>query len=129
MRSGGLMVANGALVPGMQSMVRTSEAHTAEAVPLEIPVGSVLLGLLSLLVVLACLYMAFKIYVSLRGGKIAQGWLWFASGFGLLGLAQLLLVTSQVGLVTVSTIWVDLIRICALVFVLFGAGRIRKLLI
>ncbi len=129
MKWDGVISANSAIALGVQSAVRPSDVHVAGADTLGIPIGSVLIGVLLLLVVIACLYTALKIYVAMRGGKIARGWFWLVSGFGLLGFAQLLLVTSQMGVAPISVTWVDALRVVALVFVLLGVGRIRKLLV
>lgn len=90
--------------------------------------GALVLGVLTVLVLVACIMTAFKIYVAIRGGKIAQGWLLFVVGFGLLALAQLILLASQVSILPASMTLTDSLRAIALIAILVGAGRLRKLL-
>jgi hypothetical protein len=84
------------------------------------------LGLL--LLVSACALTAFKIYTSVRGGRIAECWRWFVLGFSLLGVAQLAVFISQMGIVSVSDFWVGIVRLASLLVVFLGAARMRKLL-
>ena len=91
--------------------------------------ASLLVDIGLFLVILACLLSVFKIHASVRGGKIALGWRWFMGGFGLLGVAQILLFIGEAGLLAMSSgVWVGLMRICALGLFLVGATRMRKLL-
>lgn len=108
--------------------VRSSGGQTDPATSVGFSLGSMLLWVLVLLVLIACVMTAFRIYVAIRGGKIAQGWLWFVVGFGLLGLAQLVLIASQLSILPVSQLWTDTLRAGAVVVLLIGAGRLRKLL-
>jgi len=112
----------------MGTAVRSSGGQTDQTASIGFSIGSMLLWVLVLLVLIACAMTAFRIYVAIRGGKIAQGWLWFVVGFGLLGLAQLVLIAAQLGILPVSQLWTDTLRAGAVVVLLIGAGRLRKLL-
>ncbi|HUU46967.1 MAG TPA: hypothetical protein VM118_14665 [Acidobacteriota bacterium] len=91
--------------------------------------GTLLVESLSLLLVLACLLATFKLYASLRGGKIGRGWLWFILGFSVLGVAQLLLFGGRLGFMPSpgGSAWVDVLRLLALILLFVGVTRFRKL--
>ena len=90
--------------------------------------GTTLVEVGLLLLVSACALTAFKIYGSVRGGRIAECWRWFVLGFAMLGIAQLAVLISQMGLVIVSDFWVGILRLASLLVVFMGAARMRKLL-
>jgi hypothetical protein len=113
---------------GAGTLVQSSSAQASPPAGAGFSAGTLILCVLMLLILVACALTAFKIYVAIRGGKIAQGWLWFVAGFGLLGLAQLVLFAAQTGFLPVSQMWGDSLRAIALVAFLVGAGRLRKLL-
>ena len=110
------------------TLVQSSSAQASQTAGAGLSAGTLILCVLMLLILVACALTAFKIYVAIRGGKIAQGWLFFVAGFGLLGLAQLVLFAAQTGFIPVSQVWGDSLRAIALVAFLVGAGRLRKLL-
>ena len=85
--------------------------------------------ILSLLLIFACLLATFKLYASLRGGKIGRGWLWFILGFGALAVAQLLLVGGRLGFMPTpgDSVWADIVHLLALVLLFVGVTRFRKL--
>jgi hypothetical protein len=112
----------------METMARSSGVQADQLAGVGPSAGSVLVCVLMLLLLIACALAAFKIYMAVRGGKIAQGWVWFVVGFGLLGLAQLILIAAQIRILPISQVWVDTLRAGALVVLLIGAGRLRKLL-
>jgi hypothetical protein len=87
-----------------------------------------LVGLAFLLIAAVCTLAAFKVYVSLRGGKLALSWRWFVAGFGLLGLSQMVLFASQAGFLSLTLGWVELTRVLALALILIGLNRVRKLI-
>jgi len=113
---------------GMETMTRSSGVQADQLAGVGPSAGSVLVCVLMLLLLIACALAAFKIYMAVRGGRIAQGWVWFVVGFGLLGLAQLILIAAQIRILPISQVWVDTLRAGALVVLLIGAGRLRKLL-
>lgn len=113
---------------GMETMTRSSGVQADQLAGVGPSAGSVLVCVLMLLLLIACALAVFKIYMAVRGGKIAQGWVWFVVGFGLLGLAQLILIAAQIRILPISQVWVDTLRAGALVVLLIGAGRLRKLL-
>jgi phosphoglycerol transferase MdoB-like AlkP superfamily enzyme len=90
--------------------------------------GPVIAELLLLLVVAACLLTLFRIYVAVRGGRIAQCWFWFVLGFGVLGLAQFVLFAGRLGLFHSPDFWVTAIRTVAMVILFIGATRMKRLL-
>jgi hypothetical protein len=112
----------------MGTAVHSSSGQTDQVANVGFSIGSLLLWVLVLLVLVACVMTALKIYMAIRGGKIAQGWIWFVAGFGLLGLAQLVLIATQLGMLPVSQLWTDTLRAGAVIVLLIGAGRLRKLL-
>ena len=81
-----------------------------------------------LILVSGCALTAFKVYNSVRGGRIAQGWQWFLMGFIVFSVAQVLSVGSQAAIIPISSLWVGLIRIGALAIIFLGAIRMRRLL-
>jgi hypothetical protein len=89
--------------------------------------SAVLVGLAFLIVAAACALTAFKIYVSVKGGRIAFAWMWMLAGFCLLGFSQLVLFATQSGFLALTTDWIELMRVFSLVLVLFGAIRLRRL--
>ena len=107
---------------------QSSGAQSGQSSASGFSIGSLILCILMVLVLAACIMSAFKIYVAVRGGKIAQGWFLFVVGFGLLGLAQVILLASQMTILPVSTMLADALRAVALIVILIGAGRLRKLL-
>ena len=113
---------------GMETMTRSSGVQADQLAGVGPSAGSVLVCVLMLLLLIACALAAFKICMAVRGGRIAQGWVWFVVGFGLLGLAQLILIAAQIRILPISQVWVDTLRAGALVVLLIGAGRLRKLL-
>ena len=113
---------------GAGTLAQSSSAQASQPAGVGFSAGTLILCVLMLLILVACALTAFKIYVAIRGGKIAQGWLWFVAGFGLLGLAQLVLFAAQTGFLPVSQMWGDSLRAIALVAFLVGTGRLRKLL-
>jgi hypothetical protein len=112
----------------METLVRSSGAQANQPAGVGFSAGTLMLCVLMLLVLIACALTLFKIYMAIRGGKIAQGWLWLVVGFGLLGLAQLVLIAAQVSILPISQLWVDTLRAGALIVLLIGASRLRKLL-
>lgn len=90
--------------------------------------GSALIELALLLVALACALTAFKVYNSVRGGRIAQGWQWFTLGFLVFGLAQMAGFAAEAGLVPMSDFWVGVLRLGSVIIILVGAARMRRLL-
>jgi hypothetical protein len=87
-----------------------------------------LVGLAFLAIAAVCTLAAFKVYVSLRGGKLAMSWRWFVAGFGLLGLSQVISFAAQAGLLPLTMGWVELTRVLALALILIGLNRVRKLI-
>ena len=90
--------------------------------------STLIVELAFLVVVGACVLTAFKIFVSVRGGSIAFGWRWIVGGLGLLGLSQLVLIGQQIGVFAMADLWVDSLRVLALLLIFIGAAHIRKLL-
>ena len=84
---------------------------------------------LVVLLVGACSFTAFKIYVSVRGGSIALGWRWILGGLGLLGLAQLVLIGQEIGFLAMADLWIDSMQVLAFLSIFVGVTRIRKLLV
>ena len=90
--------------------------------------GTLLIEATVLLIAGACVLTVFKVYAAVRGGRIAHGWRWLGIGFGIFVVSQALLFANAAGLLPVSDYWIGLLRIVALLFLLVGATRIRKLL-
>ncbi|GAB4319437.1 MAG: hypothetical protein Kow0074_09040 [Candidatus Zixiibacteriota bacterium] len=90
--------------------------------------GGALVELALLLAAAACALTAFKVYNSVRGGRIAQGWQWFTTGFLVLGLAQLGGFGSEAGLLLISDFWIGLLRLGSILLIFVGAIRMRRLL-
>lgn len=92
--------------------------------------GSLFLESIALLVIGACLLVAAKLYRTIRRGKLGRSWLWFLLGFGVLGVAQLLLFGGQLGVVPSwgGGLGVDALRLLSLVLLFVGVTRFRKLL-
>lgn len=80
-----------------------------------------------LLLVAACLLAVVKVYLSVRGGSIAHGWFFFVLGFAVLGVAQIVLFAGRLGFFTSPDFWVATIRIVAVVVMLMGATRMKRL--
>lgn len=92
-------------------------------------VGSLFLESMALLVIGACLLAAAKLYSNIRRGKLGRSWLWFLMGFGVLGVAQLLLFGGHLGVLpTWGGLGVDALRLLSLSLLLVGVTRFRKLL-
>lgn len=91
--------------------------------------SSIIVQLALLLLVGACSFAAFKVFVSLRGGSIALGWRWVFGGLGLLGLAQLVLIGQEVGFLTVADLLIDSMQVLAFLSIFVGITRIRKLFV
>ena len=113
---------------GMETLMRSSSVQTDQGAGVGFSTVSLLLCVVMILLLIGCALAAFKIYMAVRGGKIAQGWLWFVFGFALLGTAELILVAAQLRIVPVSQVWIDTLRAGAVVVLLIGTGRLRKLL-
>lgn len=90
--------------------------------------GGALVELALLLVAAACALTAFKVYNSVRGGRIAQGWQWFTLGFLVLGIAQLGGFGAEAGLFPMSDFWIGLLRLGSVLLIFVGAIRMRRLL-
>lgn len=117
-------------IPGVIAVCISTAAHaslTGEQTGSS--TGSIVVQLAFLLLVGACSFTAFKIYVSVRGGSIALGWRWILSGLALLGLAQLMLVGQEVGLLALADLWIDSMQVLAFLSIFVGVTRIRRLLV
>ncbi len=92
--------------------------------------ATVILESLALVLVFACILVTFKLYRTIRGGRISRGWRWFLFGFMALGLAQLLLFGGHIGVVPTwnGGILVDVLRVFSVFSLLIGVTRFRKLL-
>jgi hypothetical protein len=114
-------------VAAMAFMNSTAQASlTAETTGAS--TSTLVVELAFLLVVSACILTTVKIYASVRGGSIALGWRWIASGLGLLGLSQLVLIGQQIGVFSIADLWVNSMRVLAILSVFIGVAHIRKLL-
>jgi len=109
-------------------LISTPAFAQDEAKPAKAEWGSTLAEVLLLLIVSACLLTLVRVYFSVRGGRIAQGWFWFVIGFSVLGLAQVVLFAGRIGIFDSPDFWVASIRIVAMIVFFIGATRMKRLL-
>ena len=90
--------------------------------------GSFLLQAVALLIIIACVLAAFKFYMSIKGGRVAQGWMWVFCGLVVFASAQLLLFGGQLGVLPLLVIWVDVLRVVSLLLFFVGINQLRKIM-
>lgn len=89
--------------------------------------GSFILDSIALLVVFAVILITFKIYRSIRGGRAGNSWLWLLIGFSVWSIGQSAYFFGQLGIISHWGIWVQALQVVALLLVLIGVMRFRKL--
>lgn len=92
------------------------------------PPGAFLLQAMCLLIVVACVLGALKLYHAIRGGRVGSAWLWMLVAFTAFALGQLILFGGQLGVIPMLLIWVDALQLIALALFLIGITQLRKLL-
>lgn len=92
------------------------------------PPGSFLLQAVALLIIIACVLAAFKFYLSIKGGRVGQGWMWVFCGLLVFAGAQLLLFGGQLGVLPLLVIWVDVLKVVSLLLFFVGINQLRKIM-
>lgn len=92
------------------------------------PPGSFLLQAVALLIIIACVLAAYKFYMSIKGGRVGQGWMWVFCGLLVFAGAQLLLFGGQLGVLPLLIIWVDVLKVVSLLLFFVGINQLRKIL-
>lgn len=92
------------------------------------PPGSFLLQSVALLIIIACVLAAFKFYTSIKGGRVARGWMWVFCGFLVFAAAQLLLFGGQLGVLPLLVMWVDTLKVVSLLLFFVGINQLRKIM-
>lgn len=92
------------------------------------PPGSFLLQAVALLIIIACVLAAFKFYMSIKGGRVGQGWMWVFCGLMVFAGAQLLLFGGQLGVLPLLIIWVDVLKVVSLLLFFVGINQLRKIM-
>lgn len=90
--------------------------------------GSFLLQSVALLIIIACVLAAFKFHNSIKGGRVARGWMWVFCGFLVLAAAQMLLFAGQLGVLPLLVMWVDALRVVSLLLFFVGINQLRKIM-
>lgn len=92
------------------------------------PPGSFLLQVVALLIIIACVLAAFKFYMSIKGGRVGQGWMWVFCGLLVFAGAQLLLLGGQLGVLPLLIVWVDVLKVVSLLLFFVGINQLRKIM-
>lgn len=92
------------------------------------PPESFLLQAVALLIIIACVLAAFKFYMSIKGGRVGQGWMWVFCGLMVFAGAQLLLLGGQLGVLPLLIIWVDVLKVVSLLLFFVGINQLRKIM-
>ncbi len=103
----------------------TSDGTTSSTI---FPPGAFLLQAMGLLIVVACVLGALKLYNVIRGGRVGGAWLWMLLAFTAFALGQLILFGGQLGVIPILLVWVDALQLISLAFFLIGITQLRKLL-
>lgn len=90
--------------------------------------GSTVLQAATLLVVVACLFAAVRLHSAIRGGRVAQGWMWVLAGLLVFAVGQTLLFAGQLGFLPLGTIWIEALRIISLLLFFVGINQLRKIM-
>ena len=90
--------------------------------------AGVLINTLIFLVILACFFVALRVFSFLRGGEMASGWQFLAISFIILCLGQLLALTSSLELFNLDMAIVVAIRLIGVFMLFLGITRIKKVL-
>ena len=97
------------------TVLLTSRAAVAETSSSASTVGTgFILESLTLFLVFACVLMTFKLYRTIRGGRLSRGWKWFLFGFTvLLASRNFCSFGGRIGVVPTwnGGIWVDVLRV------------------
>lgn len=117
-------------IPGVAALCMSTTAHASLiGEQSSASTTTLIIELAFLLVIAACIFTAFKIYVSVRGGSIALGWRWIVGGLGLLGVAQLVLVGQDIGFLAMADLWINSMQVLSFLSIFIGVTRIRRLLV
>jgi hypothetical protein len=118
-----------ALGLGLWSVPAWADAHTSDGSAASIfPPGAFLLQAMALLIVVACVLGALKLYNAIRGGRIGGAWLWMLVAFTAFAVGQLILFGGQLGVIPMLLVWVDALRLISLALFFIGITQLRKLL-
>lgn len=90
--------------------------------------AGILINTLIFLVILACFFVAIKVFSFLRGGEMASGWQFLAISFIVLCLGQLLALASSLELFSLDMAIVVAIRLIGIFMLFLGITRIKKVL-
>lgn len=122
-----LMTAVAAIVIGAgHALADTQTAGTGSSTTF--PPGSFLLQSVALLIIIACVLAAFKFYTSIKGGRVARGWMWVFCGFLVFAGAQMLLFAGQLGVLPLFEMWVDALKVISLLLFFVGINQLRKIM-
>lgn len=91
-----------------------------------LPPSSFILQAVALLILLACVLAAAKFYSSVKGGRVARGWMWVLCGFLVFAGAQVLLFGGQLGFLPLLVTIVDAMRVVSLLLFFVGINQLRK---
>jgi hypothetical protein len=117
-----MTAAAGAVLATGQAVADTQASGSA------VPPGSFLLQSVALLIVIACVLAAFKFYTSIKGGRVARGWMWVFCGFLVFAGAQMLLFAGQLGVLPLFEMWVDALKVVSLLLFFVGINQLRKIM-
>lgn len=92
------------------------------------PPGSFLLQAVALLIIIACVLAGFRFYMSIKGGRVGQGWMWVFCGLLVFAAAQMLLFGGQLGVLPLLIIWVDVLKVVSLLLFFVGINQLRKIM-
>ncbi len=90
--------------------------------------GSFLLHSVTLLILVACVLASFKFYTSIKGGRVASGWMWVFCGFLVFTCSQMFLFAGQLGVLPLMLLWVDVGRVVSLLLFFVGINQLRKIM-
>jgi hypothetical protein len=88
--------------------------------------SSVGLHLVLLVGAMLCFFVCLRIYSLLKGGELSTGWQMFSISFLIMTLAEALNLSTALEFFVIQPEFVNVARVLALFFLLFGATRIKK---
>ncbi|MCI0531508.1 MAG: hypothetical protein L0Y74_06125 [candidate division Zixibacteria bacterium] len=85
-------------------------------------------GIAIIFLALCCFYLALKIYSYLKKGELAWSWQMVGLAFLFIGLAQMVEIATNSGWLALTPLAVHILRFLALVLMLLGLQRTKKIL-
>lgn len=119
-----LLTVSGLLTASVTALADTAGETTAAGASQ----GSMVLQAVALLVALGCVLAALKLHTAIRGGRVAQGWIWVFAGLLVFAAGQAMLFAGQMGFLPLTTIWVDALRVVSLLLLFVGINQLRKIM-